>query len=427
MAKRRELKMLCILVGLLTLSCQMLSSQPAEKTLDAVSMVNTITSPQPTHTQSAPVTPWLTDTPTPGDSRLDESLEALPLLSQSGLTYPGAFRVPDEDGNGHSLAYGGYALTYNPINHSLFFAGHDWDQLLCEISIPDIIDLDHSADILQDCVDVTEGRLSMIDDEYARLGGGLIYHDRFVYTTFSWFDSDGSQVLSHFATTTDLSKNGDLQGPYQVGDWAGIVSGYMALIPGEWQAALGGSALTGNCCLSIISRTSYGPAVAVYNPDDVGVQDPVPATPLLYYPQEYPLAEWDATNTAFNGSTQVAGVAFPAGTRSILFFGIQGMGDFCYGTGEECHDPTDDSKGTHAYPYAHQVWAYDALDLLKVKSGQFQPWEIQPYALWTLNDMNDDGSATIFGMAYDPESGNVFLTERYEEEPMVHVYQVHLP
>jgi hypothetical protein len=159
----------------------------------------------------------------------------------------------------------------------------------------------------------------------------------------------------------------------------------------------------------------------------VGSQDPVPATPLLYYPAAHPLAGWDATNPYFNGSTNIVGLAFPPGSRSVLFFGRHGTGEFCYGTGDECNDPVESSKGTHAYPYVHQVWAYDVLDLLAVKNGSQQPWELQPYAVWQLSEMDASGSATIAGAAYDPASGRVYITERYGENPVVHVYQITVP
>jgi hypothetical protein len=111
----------------------------------------------------------------------------------------------------------------------------------------------------------------------------------------------------------------------------------------------------------------------------------------------------------------------------VLFFGRQGTGPYCYGTGDECNDPVDGSKGTHAYPYRHQVWAYDANDLLSVKEGQRQPWEIQPYAIWALSEMNNDGSAGITGMVFDPASKRIYITENYGDEPAVHVYQIHAP
>jgi hypothetical protein len=351
-------------------------------------------------------------------------LEDLPLLTQSAIAHIGAFGVPNQDLNGNPLGYSGHALSYHPGSHSLFFGGHDWYQELCEIGIPTDIELDQTAPVLQNCTDVTEGRLGLVDDYTVKLGGTLLFNDRLIISAYGYYDANANQVLSHFASSTGLSVEGDIAGPYQVGDWAGIVSGYMTTIPAEWQGVFGGPALTGNCCLPIISRTSYGPAVSVFNPDDVGSLDPVPATPVLYYPAENPLAEWDSTGTYFNGSTNIVGIAFPPGTRSVLFFGRQGIGPFCYGTGEECNDPVDGSKGTHAYPYVHQVWAYDALDLLAVKGGLKDPWEVLPYDLWTLDEMDAQGSATIAGAAYDPAGNRVYITERYGEDPAVHVFQI---
>jgi hypothetical protein len=354
-------------------------------------------------------------------------LDELPLLTPADLTYIGAFRVPNPDGEGNSLGYSGHALGYYPANDSLYFGGHDWYQLLCEVGIPAQINLTQTAPILQDCTDVTEGHLGDIDDGSIKLGGTLVYNGRLLVSAYSYYDADGNQQVSHFTSGLDLSTGSDLGGPYEVGDWAGIVSGYMALIPPEWQASLGGPAFTGNCCLSIISRTSYGPAVSVFDPDDVGDVQPAPAASLLHYPASHPLAEWDATSPLFNGTTQIRGAAFPPGSRSVLFFGRQGVGEFCYGGGEECSDPVSSYQGTHAYPYVHQVWAYDALDLQAVKDGLMEPWEVQPYALWRLEEMDSNGSATLAGAAYDPASGRVYLTEAYGEEPVVHVYELSVP
>jgi hypothetical protein len=311
----------------------------------------------------------------------------------------------------------------------LFFGSHDWDQLLCEIEIPATISLSVTADILQDCTDVTEGRMDQIDEDTIKLGGSLVYNNHLIVSAYSYYDADGSQELSHFASSTDLSQTGDIAGPYQLGDWAGIVSGYMGLIPPEWQASLGGPALTGQCCISIISRTSAGPAVSVFDPDQVDVTNPVPVVHLLHYPLAHPLAQENTQNNLFNLATTIKGIAFPRGTRSVLFFGRHGTGPYCYGTGGEqgegdCYDPVDSSKGTHSYPYYHQVWAYDALDLLAVKDGQKETWEIQPYGVWQILSMDASGGATIRGAAIDPASGRVYITEGYGEDPQVHVYEI---
>jgi len=207
---------------------------------------------------------------------------------------------------------------------------------------------------------------------------------------------------------------------------------------------LGGPALTGQCCLAIVGRTSSGPAVFVFNPTDLGAKNPIPASPLVYYPLNHPLADWGSTNPYYNGTTAIKGVVFPQGTRSILFFGRHGIGTFCYGPGTSdptqagkpadggvdtyCYDPQDGSKGTHAYPYVSQVWSYDVSDLLKVKNGQMQPWSVKPYAVWSLNV--PIAGANIGGAAYDPQTGRIFVSQECTDIvgldclPVIHVFTV---
>jgi len=123
----------------------------------------------------------------------------------------------------------------------------------------------------------------------------------------------------------------------------------------------------------------------------------------------------------------MGGMAFPPGSRSLLFIGRQGLGPYCYGVGSDCGDPADNSKGTHAYPYQHQVWAYDANDLLAVKNGQKLPWEVQPYATWSLDDMDTSGGAAIRGAGYDPSLGRLYIAQAYGDEPRIDVYQITVP
>lgn len=348
----------------------------------------------------------------------------LPLLDQTSLQYLGSFNVPAEDGAGNALTWGGNALAYDPDNTGLFFGCHDWYQMLGEVSVPAITNPPQTAAILQNCTDVTEGRLNQVDNYLPRLGGSLPYNDRLIVSAYGYYDADYNQTLSHFASSPLLSQTGELLGPYQVDSWPGAVSGYMTTIPEEWRSLFGGPALTGQCCIPIISRTSAGPAAFVFNPDNVGSVNPVPATTVLAYPLEHPLAPVETQNNYFNLATQIVGVAFPSGTRSVLFFGRQGTGPYCYGTGDECNDPVDPSHGTHAYPYRHQVWAYDALDLVEVRNGTMESWEVQPYAIWHLTGMDSTNSATVSGATYDPASGRVYITEAYGDYPAVHVYQI---
>jgi hypothetical protein len=205
---------------------------------------------------------------------------------------------------------------------------------------------------------------------------------------------------------------------------ARALGGYMTAIPTEWQALLGGPALTGNCCQSIISVTSSGPSATVFNPDDVAVRNPIPGKTVLFYPLSNPLGGCSEQNNFFNCATKLGGVAFPAGSRSVLFIGRQGTGPVCYkGNLAGCPD----NGGFNAPPYRHQIWAYDANDFLAVKNGQKQPWELRPYALIVLTDMDTSGEASVGGAVYDSARNLFYVAEAWGETPMVHVYKINVP
>jgi hypothetical protein len=349
-----------------------------------------------------------------------------PRISASGMHYLGSFRVPDSDGSGDAgrLTYGGAALGLSP-GGGLYIVGHDQTHpgRVFEISIPAI---GGTATIRQRGADPTEGRQGQIDDGDVKVGGTLAWNGRLITSYYSYYDGDENTTLSHVASGTNFGTTGDVSGPVKVGTaGAGFVGGYMTTIPSEWQGLLGGPALTGACCLAIVNRTSWGPAVSVFNPDDIGRRNPVPATELIGYPYTHPLSQWRSDSTLYNGTTEIAGVAFPAGTRSVLFIGKQGTGAFCYDEpSAPCNDPASPYKGVHGYPYVHQVWAYDANDLLAVKQGTRQPWDVRPYATWTLREMNASGSASIAGAAYDPRTRRLYVTEHYGATPRVHVYEI---
>src|SRR3989344_2857112 len=60
-----------------------------------------------------------------------------PRVLQENLIYQGAFRLQEGDFGGSRFNFGGTALTYHPGNNSLFIGGHNDDQMIAEISIPE--------------------------------------------------------------------------------------------------------------------------------------------------------------------------------------------------------------------------------------------------------------------------------------------------
>ena len=377
------------------------------------------------------------------------ALAVAPLLHASSLVYQGAFLLPAQVSDTKTFAYGGTGLAYDPGRHGLFVVGHDWYQLTAEVSIPkpvksaNVAGLHRSA-FVQPFADATGGTIDRTGGSNNKIGGELVYGGRLYGTAYVYYDAAGAQTLSHWwRGSTSLAS--PAHGLYRVGALgAGMVSGFMAEVPPAWRAALGGPVLTGNCCIPIISRTSFGPAAFAFDPAGLGAA-PAPAAPLVYYPQAHPtLGAWDASwNPAkgilFGGGTTIRGLVFPAGARSVLFFGTQGIGPFCYGEGTTdkslngtptpdgttwCYDPDDSSKGTHAYPYVPEVWAYDASALAAVRAGRLRPWQVRPYAAWTLK--LPFGSSRIGGAAYDPARGTIYLSEQFGNgtDPVILVFRV---
>ena len=385
-----------------------------------------------------------------------------PLIQPGNLVYQGAFRVPDGTFGSSPLAtfeYGGTALAFNASHNSLFLVGHDSGQLVAEIGIPPLVNSTNISDlntatVLQPFADPTGGTLATVNPGGTiKIGGLLPYNDRLYLTAFDYYDGVNTQVRSHFITDPNFSLT-NVNGPYQVGEpgfcltsnqlCAGFVDGYMTNIPLDWQAALGGPVLSGQCCIPVIGRTSSGPAAVTIDPGQLGLTAPLPVTPQVFYPLAYPTLGTFYTDSAyFNGSSEVKGLVFPSGTRSLLFFGRHGLGPFCYGEGTSdptlaglatpdgsiyCYDPTSIYKGTHGYPYAYYVWAYDASQLAGVAGGN--PWNPTPYAVWSLTLPFGIADAHILGATYDAASGRIFLSEAKGDVnalPVIHVFSVNVP
>ena len=450
---------------------------------------------------SAPIGVTVNDPPPPPPPPTADPTTA-PLVQPANLTYAGSFRVPDGLLAGPNLTpfqsqfptfnFGSASIAYNAANNSLFMVGHDVGQLVSEIDIPTATNGPTVAGLatatvrqpFSDVTDQTMVNAHPLPSVTLKVGGLLPYADRLYVSVYDYYDGSGTQVKSHFVSGLDLSVPHDATGPYQVGGvlglpgFAGLIDGYFGLVPSEWQAAFGGAVLNGNCCLGVISRTSYGPSLFTIDPTAIGgAVDPLPAKALVYYPGAHPLLDagispcldattcnpivdgWSDNSSLFNGSTEIRGVVFPTGTRSVLFFGrhggfgtsssLPGGGNFCYGVGTAdatlvgqldprdplgidrfCYDPEDGNKGVHGYPYKYYVWAYDANDLAGVAAGNASPWTVRPYAVWPLDlPFATNGSTHIGGASYDAATGRIFVSQTYGDGtlPLIHVFTITLP
>jgi hypothetical protein len=386
--------------------------------------------------------------------------QALSLLQPSGLTYTGAFRVPCGSPcvDVNAFDYGGYCAAFNPDGDSgagtLLLCGKLESGKIGELSIPPPVSAASAATLptarllspgtLIDPSGGHRGQITGGDGVSNYIGGLLLANRQLISDYYVYYDGAGSASLSHFVGNgTTYAYQG---GPYQVGSMgAGWVAGPMVAVPESLQDSLGGPYLTGQCCLAVTGRSSQGPSMSVFDPLSLGMFA-VPAWLVLGYPDQTAnshttLGAWASSGGLYNGAT-----AYPAAVvvgRTLLFGGRLSKGSFCYGNGTGdaslggrpvpgepgvvyCYDPTDSGKGPHAYPYDDELVAYDLNDLVAVKAGKMQSWEVQPYAHWALTFPLGPAQLGINAMAYDPATSRLFVVQRFGDgtRPLVHVYTV---
>jgi len=437
--------------------------------------------------------------------------QSLPLLQNADIEYLGAFRVPRTNNptsnpnanfsGGTAYAAGGHYLAYNPASGTLYVSG--WNSgPVAEITIPtpsldpDFADLPIASFTAQEFHDISQGNiaastainpavqytltgLSIMD---GKLFGSMtsLYGDDDLHT-FSIFTHSLTLATSSFAGS---KVKGSGAGGYPTGtSWN---SGHMTAIPTVWQPLLGGTMLSGQCCVSIASRTSIGPAAWAYNSADIGVTANInTAVPLVFYNDVHPtLGEWEDQNDTWGAVSFIRGMTIVTGTRTLLYWGRNATGDYCYGiigpyTGADpghvsdyylkyaptsvsglhvlegdlddglpgisnvgsarCYDPAPKSKGQSAWPYTFQFWAYDLNDLAKVKAGTtnpgtgqpWQPWDVVPYGVWLhTSDFALPVIDASGGLAYDAVNQKIYVAQLdvvsvvIAQEPVIHVYKL---
>lgn len=349
-----------------------------------------------------------------------------PLLQSSDVTFLGSFHAPE------NFNHGCAAMSLSDDGTQMYCSG-PWAgdvATLGRLTIPTNLSGSPTATQVQAPVNIpgTTGAPANI-----AIGGSMVYNNRLIVSKRVWYDSQSNGDYTHTAGTTSITgfPTGNLAQLANLGQLAQSASGYMGKIPTEWQSLLGGPAFTGNSAMSIITRCSAGPSFFVFDPDDVKVTNPIPNEPLMLF-------DWNL-GQSLDGQDSVAndiysradqnngGMAFPSGTRSVLFITTHGTGARCYGSG--CTDPCfEGAPGEHAYPYRQQITAFDANDLLAVKNGTKEPYEVSPYAWWQLpNTDSTCGIMAYGGAAYDDTNHKLYVSQGPWNDVVINVYSVNIP
>lgn len=369
------------------------------------------------------------------------------LLGAGDVTYLGYVNGLWTDGIdntvNHSYEYQGVgaALSVSEDGRFLYCAGHDYGQRISRLALPAAAlptALGGTGNTSVGGTVTVSTPLTSVPGDSGAAGtkncGSLEWAGRLIVSKYTFYDGGGTASRSHTvaANAAALTGWGSMQ---RVGTrHPNFYGGPMGVIPPEWRTLLGGPAITSQSTLSIITTTSAGPCAFVFDPADVGVvTGTVTATPLMWFDptgaRSYMGGALDTTGVAseyWSLADAYGGFAFPAGTRSFLCIHRHGFGPLRY---KNADNSCGESGGYSAPPYRLQVSAFDANDLLAVKTGTKQPWELQPYAIWTLPVTIDGACVRLArgGVAYDPVTRRIYAVAQWaspSQPPRIHVWQV---
>jgi hypothetical protein len=338
-------------------------------------------------------------------SAVAQTLPSQPAVT--GVEIAGSFAVPRSDGAGVDLAYGGHAIAVHQDGRSLYWScsraprdrGGADGQMVARVSIPVG---DEPSVIIEPCRG-PQGFPTDVNGTFIR--GVLPWGSSLLVSGYKYYTFERSGYYWRGAALTTLA--GPVQLPGTIS--GGMLAGWMLSVPTEWRESIGWPALTGLGAIQIISRSSHGPALSGFDPDDLS-RAPLN---LLGYPQpgNPALGTFDVLGPAFSMATSIGGMAWPRGTSSIIGIGRYGT-TACYGIATDdpslhmvknevgeyrCYDLVQLDKGSHGYPYRHVAWIYRASDLVSARRGDIAPSAILP----TMIDMPGDRNTYIESVSQD--------------------------
>lgn len=389
-----------------------------------------------------------------GWSGADEALHAAePLpdarLAINDLTYRGAFRLSSDTFGDSNTNYAVGTLGFNPVNESIFIAGHAQHNAIGEFEIPSTIGTSLDLDELPVVDQPIQPFVAFLDDAPTgnpdaidRINGLYVDDGKLIVNAERWYDAAGT--ANDTTLVLDADELGSAVGGYFELDGRVHAGGYMSPIPDAWQEALGNPLLTGWASnTSIISRHSIGPSLFTFDPDGLGERDAQvnPAIDTDVH-MDFPFSgqRWitpDALDANPGGASPMwnhlskARYGFIApGTSTFVVLGTIGGVDSGIG-----YKITQDSGnlcgGYCAYDaddYSNAYWLFDLNDILAADEVHLP----QPYAFgeWSV-PFDDNGQHPIIGGTFDPASASLYLAlgnagqvGTYDRPPLIVVFDV---
>ena len=401
------------------------------------------------------------------------SISICAQLQESDIRYLGSFKIPLTSSSGKSYKYGAWGMGHylDPVHgSSLYIRGHYTDGgSVGQLSIPSTLSMSDYASLtqateIQPLTDITDGIGStglFTGSTEWEFYGMMPYDGRLILGATTDYIVGAGQIATHAASGFNLSIPNDFTG-YESYGGSGyssrFIGGYMATIPADKQSLFGGAkAVTGGVGHSIVSTTSLGPALSLFDPKLIAnAASPHPVNTILYYSSNEGTGLSSSCpgtgmceDAIFNANSVVGGVAIPSGYDSVIFIGTHdishGQG-FCYSTAECCSSDLmcdssgfsvsgpyhgynasvcTDGKGEHSASMKSVIWKYSISDLADVYNGTKTPHDPVPQ-LWTsaLSAVNNGAvcAHTIKGVAYDDSTKRLYIAAG--SDPQVYVFSV---
>jgi len=391
-----------------------------------------------------------------------QSTEAELIQPEHDLQYLGAFRLPNETSNGTKWNGGGQGMTYYPNGDaqgpndgfpgSLFSISHPSQNLVSEFNIPvPVISHDKNlndlpvAETLQPFADVTAGRqtggltgLTLSDIQYYprqdNQSGDKLYWVMYVFYLpkitekgHGWSELDFSNLQS--------------KGVWRLDDFpSSATNKYLFDIPKNWAVHYTPDKYLAAGRYRSQNDGSWGPALYAYGPWQGGNPpadgSSIPAVELLKYSEDHEIKNLSIGQDNWNDGAWLT----TNNKSAVIFAGVKAFRSSAAGLdyyGFPQPDGTGD-KGHHAEPYYAAMLFYDPALLARVATGELLPSQVQPYALFNLNNylfsyyQTSDGYRipTLGGLAFDRKNNILYVIEKNVEgyftpgKPIVHVFKI---
>ncbi|MFT6336552.1 MAG: hypothetical protein ACI86M_003576 [Saprospiraceae bacterium] len=402
----------------------------------------------------------------------------LPLMQMYHLKYDGAFIIPDDTNDESSANYAAGAIALNSANNSLFLAGHLPQGAIAEFSIPTLVnstELDelNTSTFLQGFKKflnlASNGNPQNID----RVSGMEVIDGQLFVNGVEYYDAPANNTHTTLIVEDPTDFVNTTVAGYYSFEGAAHTAGWISKIPSEWEIPLGGKYIAGNSSkYPINGRNPMGVSAFSFDPSNLdGTPDAItPTEKLLDFDLSNPLyADFDSLYNPNYNILELNGSTFPchtiadanatAGTNDLwtevsqasygfvipntrTYLTIGYTGGLQSGIGYKAEQDNGNCCGGpcayEADDYYNYYWLWDANDLLDVKNGLINSYDVRPYAYGEVNIpfQYDEYSGSpefhpVVGGAFDTESGLLYLTiydggatGQYSRNPVVAAYKI---